>query len=154
MILKKSIHMVPLLLSLNAYAAPFKQTKTSVTEKDAKNNTANFSPDALRSIMINDSFGHDDLYMKNRIKGYVDKWEKETAIFSDPRKIVKNKNFQNIVAFGERAVPYIVEILKEKPSALVWSLNIIYDRNISNSSISIEDASKAWIRYLSQRNPA
>lgn len=58
------------------------------------------------------------------------------------------ENFQNIVKQGKIIVPYIIEEIKQHPSPLVWALNFIYNKTISNEgNITIEEACRLWVKY-------
>ncbi|RZJ46553.1 MAG: hypothetical protein EOO44_22700 [Flavobacterium sp.] len=147
MILKISMGMLPLILSLNAYPYSFQETQLSFNSKEAADKFNKFDSDALASLKMNNQLGYDELYLKNRVENYVKKWEKQTKFSSDPNAMIRNKNFQSILALQTKASPIILNILKHKPSNLVWALNFIYDKKISTNQMSIEEASKAWVRF-------
>ena len=70
-------------------------------------------------------------------------------LYSSVEDIVNDKDFQSIVLMGEQAVPFIKEELIEKPSTLVWALNYIYNRKISNKpNLTITEACKLWIKEI------
>lgn len=60
--------------------------------------------------------------------------------------------FRNIVDMGIKAVPLILEKLKETPSSLVHALDQILPGvvNYENGYIPIEEACKTWISILTQ----
>ena len=60
-----------------------------------------------------------------------------------------HKDFQSIVKMGDRATPLILMEIKSKPSLLVWALNLIHNKKISNNpNITIEEACKLWVKTL------
>lgn len=91
----------------------------------------------------------DNLLSKIRFYEYFNKWEKKTKFYSFAKQIISDENFQSIINMQESAVPFIIEELEKKPSFLVWALNIIYNKKISNNpNLTIESASKLWIKEL------
>ncbi|GHT51880.1 hypothetical protein FACS189440_21370 [Bacteroidia bacterium] len=90
------------------------------------------------------------LILRSNFEEYLAKWEKNTLFYSFSNQIIKDIYFQKIIAMGERVVPLIVEKIKQKPSTLVWALNIIYDTKISSKpETTIEKACKLWVKSLS-----
>lgn len=84
-----------------------------------------------------------------RFNSHYEKWLHETAYLSSVSSIVEHPDFQAIVAMRDAAVPYIVETIEQKPSNLVWALNFIYNRKISNKSdLTITEACKLWVKEL------
>ena len=50
---------------------------------------------------------------------------------------------------GKRAVPFILEEISIKPSNLVWALNIIFKKKITNrANTTIEEACKLWVKAM------
>jgi len=89
------------------------------------------------------------LFKKFRFETYLINWEKRTRFLSSTKSIIENEDFQAIVAMGHSAVPYIIEEIEIKPSTLVWSLNLIYNRKITNNpNATISDACKLWVKEL------
>jgi hypothetical protein len=80
------------------------------------------------------------------IPEHIDAWEEETQMLSNVTEIVNNKHFLEIVNAKKEAVPYIVERIKEKPSNLMWALNLIYGKKISDKKgLTITEACKLWV---------
>ena len=80
---------------------------------------------------------------------HLQSWQEQTMFYSSVADIVNNLHFQAIVAMGEQAVPFIKEELLEKPSTLVWALNYIYGKKISNNpNLTISEACKLWIKEI------
>jgi hypothetical protein len=61
---------------------------------------------------------------------------------------IENENFKAIVGMGELAVPFILEKIKEGPTFLVFALNRIFGRRISEFPISLEEAGELWLKEL------
>ena len=86
---------------------------------------------------------------KLRFNSHYEKWLQEIAYLSSVNSIVEHPDFQAIVAMRDAAVPYIVETIEQEPSNLVWALNFIYNRKISNKSdLTITEACKLWVKEL------
>ena len=89
------------------------------------------------------------LLHKFRFQNHLINWEKKTVFLSSTKAIIEDVDFQAIVAMGQSAVPFIVESIEEKPSTLVWALNIIFNRKITNNpSATISEACKLWVKSL------
>lgn len=70
---------------------------------------------------------------------------------SSASDIVNHEAFKAIVAMGEAAVPYIVEEINTTPSTLVWALNFIYQKKISNNpDTTVQEACRLWVKELSR----
>ena len=86
-----------------------------------------------------------------RFNKLISQWKEETMFLSSAQAIIDNPNFQAIVNMGKIAVPFIIEEIKHDLSTLVWALNIIFDRQITNShETTIEEACKLWIKELNE----
>ncbi len=86
-----------------------------------------------------------------RFQSLYEQWQSNTRFMSSVGDIVEDEAFKAIVAMGEMAVPYIVEEINNTPSTLVWALNFIYQKKISNKpDITVLEACKLWVRELSR----
>jgi len=100
---------------------------------------------------LNESFesSYQELLIKVKFYEHLKKWEAKTKFLSSPNKIIEDKDFKEILKLGKPGIKYIIDELQEKPSFLVWALNILYGFKISDDpSTTIEDASKLWVKYL------
>jgi len=89
------------------------------------------------------------LLKKFRFENYLINWEKKTMFLSSTKAIIENEDFQAILAMGYSAVPYILEEIEKKPSTLVWTLNLIYNRKVTNNpNATISEACKLWVKEL------
>lgn len=80
---------------------------------------------------------------------HLNKWESKMKFLSSTNAIVENDDFRAIVNMGHIAVPFILEEIDRKPSTLVWALNFIFGRKITNrSGATIADACKLWVKEL------
>ena len=87
-------------------------------------------------------------FLFNRL---VSQWKEETMFLSSAEAIIGNPNFQAIVNMGKNAVPYIVDEIRNEPSTLVWALNIIFDRKITDRpGTTVEEACRLWVRTLTK----
>lgn len=93
-----------------------------------------------------DSF---DLSSKLKFDYYLSEWENNTMFLSSADQIIDDYNFKAIVAMGKAAVPFIKNEINNNPSTLVWALNLIYGKKISdNPHTNITDACKLWVKEL------
>lgn len=74
-------------------------------------------------------------------------WQDETLFTSSVAEKVTNSNFIKIVELGEEAIPLILEDINFNPSNLVWALNAITGRRISDENISVAEACKRWVKW-------
>src|SRR5438105_10184076 len=58
-------------------------------------------------------------------------WEAETAVHSNPDKIMGHPAMRAIIAMGAEVVPLILRDLQGKPSLLVWALPEITGENLA-----------------------
>lgn len=86
---------------------------------------------------------------KLRFQNYLTNWQEKTMFSSSTKAIVEDEDFQAIVSMGLTAVPYIIENIETNPSTLVWALNLIFNRRITNDpNATISDACKLWVKEL------
>ncbi|MBQ9884188.1 MAG: hypothetical protein IJM43_07030 [Bacteroidaceae bacterium] len=83
-----------------------------------------------------------------RFRNLYNSWQKDTVFLSSVGDIIGHPAFKSIVSMGGTAVPFIVEEIKKRPSNLVWALNQIYNRKITNKDVTIEKACELWIKAL------
>jgi hypothetical protein len=82
-------------------------------------------------------------------ESYLTNWQQKTMFLSSTKSIVEDEDFQAIVSMGESAVPYIIAEIDTKPSTLVWALNFIYNKKITdNPDTTITEACKLWVKAL------
>lgn len=105
----------------------------------------------ITSRYLNDIEENSYTELINRIQfeKYFSNWQNETFFLSSTEQIINNKNFKGIVSLGVKAVPFIIEEINRKPSVLVWALNFIYNKKISNNpKTTITEACKLWVKNL------
>lgn len=143
----KTMQMMPLVVGITANAYGFNSTNFIFNEDDIRKNLINVDLNTINYSKESNNLVYEPLHLKSRFNQYLKNWVYETRFLSNINGIVKNKNFQNILGMGERAVPFILDDLKYNPTNLVWALNMIYDRKISDGFLTIEDASKQWVKW-------
>ena len=92
-----------------------------------------------------------EIYLNDSIlfKTHLSALESETLFMSSIQSIVDHQDFKAIIAMGKRAVPFILEEISVKPSNLVWALNIIFKKKITNrANTTIEEACKLWVKAM------
>ena len=88
---------------------------------------------------------------RRKFYNYYNSWMEQTQFLSSVSDIIRHQDFQSIIAMGQRAIPYIIEEIKIKPSTLVWALNIIFQRKITdNPKATIDDACRLWVKALNK----
>lgn len=86
---------------------------------------------------------------KFKFQQHLMSWEQKTMFNSSANAIIENPDFKAIVSMGYSVVPLIVEEIEVKPSTLVWALNLIYNKKITNKpNTTITEACKLWVREL------
>lgn len=55
-------------------------------------------------------------------------WMKETGILA--HSIYENEHFDNIVKMGEKASPFLLEVLTEGPNQIVYACDLIYPNEV------------------------
>jgi hypothetical protein len=102
--------------------------------------------DYINSVDYNDSF----LYLnKIKFQDHLKKWETNTMFLSSTKAIIEDKDFQAIVSMGYSAVQFIIEEIENNPSTLVWALNLIFNKKITNNpNATISEACKLWVQHL------
>ena len=88
-----------------------------------------------------------NLLSKFKLMKLISNLETQISYSSSPDIILLDPNFQEIVSLGSEAIPFILEEIEHKPSVLVWSLNLITGRRISEKKVSVAEASKLWINW-------
>lgn len=86
---------------------------------------------------------------KRRFLNHYNSWRNDTKFLSSIRPIIGHDDFKAIVAMGNRAVPFILDEIEARPSNLVWALNLIFQRKITNrQDVTVTDACRLWIKAL------
>ena len=100
---------------------------------------------------INDVDNNDNLFWTHRFVFdlHLMNWKEKTMFLSSTKSIIENEDFQAIVTMGESAVPYIVNEIENTPSTLVWALNFIFNKKITNNpDTTITEACKLWVKEM------
>lgn len=113
-------------------------------------NGITLNPQTQRYLQEANDNTYRGIILKHYFEEYLAQWVRHTQFYSLSNQIVEDTYFQKIVSMGEVAVPFILNEIKTKPSTLVWALNIIYKRKITNNpNTTIEEACKLWGKHLS-----
>jgi hypothetical protein len=143
--------MIPAFVLHQPHSATPHATELMVTERQLKKGLIEIDPKALEYVKRqNDRVKNEDthkMYLNYKLDQLQSKWEEATAFSSSITEIVENEYFKEIINYGENIVPAVLESLRQRPSHLVWALNFITNRTISNKPISVTEASKAWINW-------
>lgn len=138
----------PLTLTCGLVASTFAFSYGSLGKNDLDSTISNPVIESLSQQSNN--YIYSMLSMKSLFEKRVIAWKRNTMFMSFAEQIVNEHNFKEIVTMGEDVVPLIIEEIKKEPSPLVWSLNIIFGKTISNNpNTTIEQACKLWTKALS-----
>ncbi len=76
-------------------------------------------------------------------------WAVETAVLSDPNRIINHPAFQEIIRLGEAVVPLMLRDLEQGPRLWVWALPRITGQNPVPPADggNIRKMSEAWLRW-------
>ena len=82
-------------------------------------------------------------------KTLVEQWCAETGMLSSTSKKTSHPAYQQIIAIGEKAVPLILEELKERPSHWFVALRSITGENPAPPEAAgyVEQLADAWIKW-------
>ena len=117
---------------------------------DAYSNNMINSEKTMQYMQLVDARETDYFSAKFHFKLHLQRWEKKTKLQSSVYRIIGDDDFKAIVSMGEVATPLIIAEIQQRPSTLVWALNFIYGKKISNNSnLTISEACKLWIKELS-----
>jgi len=92
-----------------------------------------------------------DIFLNEKItfKNHLTTWQDKTKLLSSIEHIVGQVDFKAILTMGKRAVPFILEEIEAQPSNLVWALNIIFKKKITDKpNTTVEEACKLWVKAL------
>ena len=106
-------------------------------------------PKASKYIQEVDNQENNIFIAKRKFYDYYNSWMDNTFFLSSVKDIIEQNDFKAIVNMGTKAVPFILEELEREPSNLVWALNMIYKKKITDKpNVTIIDACKLWIKAL------
>lgn len=92
----------------------------------------------------------DSLVLNKRIfYDHLEVWQTDTMFLSSISEVIEHRSFLAIIAMGRKAVPFIIEEIQREPSRLVWALNMIYNKKITDKpNTTITEACKLWVKML------
>jgi hypothetical protein len=140
--------LIPMVITTGIITSAFAFSYNAIGHSEVKTVISSPSIDKFMQ-QTNDNY-YSQLSMKLQFDQRVIAWRNNTMLMSFAEQIVNEKNFKEIIAMGKDIVPFIVDEISKKPSPLVWSLNIIFNKTISNNpNTTIEQACKLWVKALS-----
>lgn len=145
----KSYKMMPILLGLSTNVV---MAKTELLFSESDIIKANYLASAKSSIVAeHELMQTSQIYMKYKFDDLYKKWNENTMFYSSPKMIIEDENFQGILSMGDQAIPLILNMIENEPSQLVWALNILTNKKISQSPmVSIQDSCKRWVKFAKQ----
>lgn len=107
------------------------------------------NPKASQYIKEVDNQNAINFIAKRKFYDYYNSWKNKTLFFSSVTSIIEQEDFKAIVAMGPKIVPFILDELEKEPSNIVWALNMIYKKKITDKpNVTIGEACKLWIKAL------
>lgn len=87
------------------------------------------------------------------LRRLTDTWRRETMFKSSAQEIVLHPSYQQIIGFGERAVPFILDELRASGGEWFWALRMITrDDPVRDEDRGNYDAMKdAWLAWADQK---
>lgn len=77
-------------------------------------------------------------------------WHEETCLMSTGN--FSNLYFESIVNMGYDAVPYILEKISERPSKLVYALDLIFPGVVEYEGyVPLDEVCRVWLEILTQK---
>jgi hypothetical protein len=117
------------------------------TNKHGVRTVAPTAPVGLLWPMVRTQLNRQKL-LRETFENYYNNWVDQTWYLSTEESITENENFQAIIKMKEDATPFILEKLEEGPSFLTVTLNVIYNKKISNQPVTFEEARQLWLKEL------
>lgn len=87
------------------------------------------------------------IHNRERFDELAERWTAETAMLSSVQKIVLNSAYQHIIGMGERAVPLILERLRDHGGLWFWALAAITNEDPADGLAAYDDARQAWLDW-------
>ena len=107
------------------------------------------NPKAAKYIQEVDNQETSFFIAKRKFYDHFNSWQNKTMFFSSVKSIVDQDDFKAIVSMGTKVAPFILEELEKGPSNIVWALNMIYRKKITDKpNVTIGEACKLWIKEL------
>jgi len=142
-----TVTMLPLMVGLNTHFNVNQATNIAFNENQIRDNLLEMDLNTLNYIRRTDDIVRNKLHLQDKFDKLYSNWLKQTLFLSRADQIIANKNFQGIVQMGEDAIPFILIKLNQRPSPLVWALNLITNYKISRNELTLSEASRAWIKW-------
>jgi hypothetical protein len=75
------------------------------------------------------------------------RWERETAVESFPHRKAMHPAYQEIIAFGPRAIPLLLRRLERRPGHWFWALRALTRDDPAADSDDPRSARAAWLEW-------
>lgn len=90
---------------------------------------------------------------KSEFENLVKVWKKATVHYSFIRQKIVHPAYLRIVGMGEKAIPFILQELKERPSASWFpALEAISGNNAAPAAKSVDEAVQSWLNWGKQQS--
>jgi hypothetical protein len=123
--------------------ATIKQDTNEIVLRNPKDN---------RSVKLKAKF-ETEMQIKSEFENLVKAWKKTTVHYSFIRQKIVHPAYLRIIGMGEKAIPLILEELKERPSASWFpALEAISGNNAVQAAENIDEAVQSWLTWGKQKN--
>ena len=144
---------IPILLGTTALiSAEVRGTSMQITEKEITQGLTGISNDVLIYAQSASDIST-DFYFEVKFEMHYNRWKYNNAYQSNIDQVINDPDFQSIIEMKDNAIPFILEKIADQPSYLVWALNLITNKKISNNpNLTISESCKRWIKWGEKQN--
>ena len=123
------------------------------TIKRGANEVVLRNPKDNRSIKLKAKTEAETPEIKSEFENLVQVWKKATQHYSFIRQKIVHPAYLRIVGMGEKAIPLILEELRERPSASWFpALEAISGNNAAQTAKNIDEAVQSWLNWGKQQS--
>ena len=94
-----------------------------------------------------------DQIIEDRFEKMATEWKRETVLLSSPSQICAHPIFSRLVAFGERAAPWVLERIAEdaSPWFLLLKQIVVSPPDLKQAEGDIKKVRKIWLKWGKER---
>jgi len=94
-----------------------------------------------------------ETHIKPEFENLVKVWKKATVHYSFVRQKIVHPAYLRIVGMGEKAIPFILQELKERPSASWFpALEAISGNDAAQAAKTVDEAVQSWLNWGKQQS--
>lgn len=139
---------MPFIIDLPPQSADLPKTKLELFNNDRESRNVNDISWSDNLVDLDEDLVR-NVFLMDRFDSLVKSWEKNTIFSSSMLGIIEDENFQEILKMGKDAIPLIINEINQKPSQLVWALNIITDSRLKTKQrLTLTESCKKWVKLF------